>query len=398
MRAYLELLRRHPIVARLSAIQFVAYLGTWFSMVAVYVLMTRLGASPMLISWVAIMSFLPGILQAPIVGVIIDRMPFKPLMLTLLVVELVATAGLLFIDSLALAWLLLTLLFLRMGAASFYFTAEMSLLPQLLDSLALKQANELHSMIWAITYTVGMALGGVVVEFWGVSTAIVVDLLFFVVAISLFASIDVRIPKAPQIGSFVTQIIDGARYILHDKKVRYLLFVHASVGLTAYDALVALLADVLYKETIAVALSIGLVNAIRAIGLTLGPLLVGRYIRKTNLDIVMALQGVSILFWALMQPYFYPSLIAVFLVGFLTTSIWSLSYAMLQEATDHAYLGRVMSYNEMTFMSMSVLGSFLVGALFEYAHFTLPQTTAVLGALFLGMSLYYRRHKALFVG
>ena len=394
---HIKLLREHKLVRRLSTIQLIAYLGTWFSTVAVYVLMSNLGASPMLIALIAIMNFLPGIIQAPIAGAIIDKISFKPLMLSLLVVELVATAGLLYIDTIELAWLLLSLVFIRMSAASFYFTSEMSLMPQVLTPDELKTTNELHSIIWSFTYTAGMALGGFIVDLYGVKTAILIDILMFTIAIVIFIGVRVDVIIEKSTHNLWKQIVDGVVYLKNNKLVLYLIFLHASVGLTAYDALVTLLADYQYKGAISIALAIGLINSVRAFGLTMGPFFIGRYINKNNLDFVMFMQAFFIIVWGFLQFNFWLSLIGVFFTGLLTTSIWSLSYAMLQAQTDKAYLGRVMSYNEMGFMTLSVFGSFLIGFLFENFGIELKYITFILGGLFMGMALYYRVIKKYYI-
>lgn len=393
MQRYLTLLKTQPIVRTLASIQLIGYLGTWFSMVAIYVLMSKLGATPTQIALVAIMSFLPGVIQAPIAGAIIDRFSFKPLMLLLLSVELIATFFILFIDSIEWVWVLLFLLFIRMSAGSFYFTAEMSLMPQVVQGEQLKTANDLHSMIWALTYTAGMALGGVVVDFWGVEVAIILDVLLFAICLVIFSQVTINLSTTKSDLPLLAQIIDGVRYLKTHKKVIYLLILHSSVGLTAYDALVALLAEYAYKEIISIALAIGSINAVRATGLFIGPIIVGRYITKDNLDVVMFLQAFFILLWGVTQPYYYLSLAAVFFTGFLTTSIWSLTYAMLQEETDKRYLGRIISYNEMGFMLMSAASSFLIGFLFEKMGFSLVHITYILALLFAVMALYYRRIK-----
>ena len=387
---HLKLLREHRLVRQLSTIQLIAYLGTWFSTVAVYVLMSKLGANPMLIALIAVMNFLPGIIQAPIAGAIIDKISFKPLMLSLLFVELFATAGLLYIDRIELAWLLLALVFIRMSASSFYFTSEMSLMPQVLTADELKTTNELHSVIWSFTYTAGMALGGFIVDLYGVRTAIIIDIIMFAIAIAIFIGVRVDVVIEKSTDKLLKQVGDGIRYLKENKLVVYLIILHASVGLTAYDALVTLLADYQYKGVISIALAIGLINSVRALGLTMGPFFVGKYINKNNLDFVMFMQAFFIILWGFLQFDFWLSLIGVFFTGFLTTSIWSLSYAMLQAQTDKAYLGRVMSYNEMGFMSLSVFGSFLIGFLYEDFGVELKYITFTLGGLFLLMAWYYR--------
>ena len=76
---YLDTLK-HPIVARLTLIQFISYFGTWFSQVAIASMLVAYGASEMAIAYVFMMNMLPPILLAPISGWIIDKIEFKKLM------------------------------------------------------------------------------------------------------------------------------------------------------------------------------------------------------------------------------------------------------------------------------------------------------------------------------
>ena len=182
---YWNFLKSEPIVFRLTIIQLLTFFGAWFTNVAIYTLLVKLGASAFIISITAAIHFLPAVIQAPFIGSLIDRLAPKPLFLTLLVVEIVATSIILYIDSLQLVWLLLLLLFIRISAASFYVTAEMSLLPKLVSGEKLKVANELQSVVWSFSYTAGMAISGVVVYLWGTDVAIIIDVCLFITAFFL---------------------------------------------------------------------------------------------------------------------------------------------------------------------------------------------------------------------
>ncbi len=107
-------------------------------------------------------------------------------MLTLLSTELLMTLLFLTIDDKSELWLLMIFIFIRMGSASMFFSTEMSLLPKLVSGKALQKANEIHSIIWSFTYAAGMGVGGIIVNIWGVKTAIIIDSLFFVAAIIIF--------------------------------------------------------------------------------------------------------------------------------------------------------------------------------------------------------------------
>lgn len=121
-------------------------------------------------------------LLAPISGAIIDRIDTKKFMLWLMAIEIV-TVFLLFIDSLEYIWVLLALIFIRMGVGSIYFQTEMSLLPKLLDNEDLKIANEIHSIIWSISYALGMAVSGFYIHYFGTTSAFIADMVIYMIGL-----------------------------------------------------------------------------------------------------------------------------------------------------------------------------------------------------------------------
>jgi len=210
---YRELFRTHKVVRQLSAVQFIAYFGAWFSNVAIYSMMVSFGASPFLIATVAAMHLIPGVVLSPFSGFIVDRFPVKKLMLVLLSVELSMTLCFMMIDSLSDTWLLLLLLFIRMGSASIFFTTEMTLLPKLVNGVALVKANEVHSIIWSFTFTAGMALGGVIVSIFGVKISFLIDGMFFVIAILILTKIHFEVEVEKVHKNIVNSIKDGIIYL-----------------------------------------------------------------------------------------------------------------------------------------------------------------------------------------
>lgn len=384
---YRNLFETYPLVRQLSIIQFIIYFGAWFSNVAIYSMLVEFGASAFMISLVAAAHLMPAILQAPISGAIIDKVKIKPLMTTLILVEIVMTAGLFLINELNDIELLIAIIFFRMAASSFFFTIEMSLFPKILSGIALQKTNEIHSIIWSFTYAFGMAVSGVVVDNFGPKFAFGLDLLFFVFAFVYFINIKLDIEFEKTGEKFTQMIKDGLQYLKSNKKIIHLILLHCSVGLTAFDALVTLLADYNYKEIIAVPLAIGITNAVRAFALMVGPFLVSRFVNKDNLFWILVGQGLAVMLWAVLQFDFYFSLIAMIFVGLFTTTIWSYTYALLQEATDQKYLGRVIAYNDMIFMVSNILTTFFIGVA---ASFDVPLwfITFVLGLAFVGVGFY----------
>ncbi|MDN5105493.1 MFS transporter [Aliarcobacter butzleri] len=389
MKQYILFLKENKIIRDLSLVNFISSFGAWFSTVAIYTMVVEFGSTELAISIVTAMHFIPAIIIAPLSGAIIDRVRIKPLMISLLFVELLMTIMFLTINDLSHLWILLIFIFIRMSAASMYFSTEMSLLAKLLDGKNLQTANEINSIVWSFTYAVGMATSGFIVNLYGVKTAIMVDVFIFVLAIIVFLQIKLNIEHKKVTEKIFELMKDGFLYIKNNKVILHLIFLHASVGLTSYDALITILAKNQYKELIAVPLAIGLSNAVRAVALMIGPLFLNKIINKENLHYLLVFQGVTIILWALTQDNFYLSLVSLFLVGLSTAFLWSYTYSLLQNSCDNKYIGRVISYNDMFFMLSNVCTTMFIGFM---AHITTTQViTVCLGVAFLLFAYYYTK-------
>jgi len=379
---------KHPVVARLSLIQLISYFGTWFSQVAIFSMIVSFGADEITIALTAAMAMLPAVLLAPLIGILIDRIDFKKLMLVLLFIEIMATIGFIFINSLAYVWILMLLIFIRSAAASMLFSAEMALFPKLIKGKMLKNTNEIHSIIWSFTYAAGMAVGGIVTYYIGFDAAFIIDAFLYTTALLLLLELKLNLEKVIHIGSNLQMIKEGFFYLKSNMKLLHLIILHAAIGLTSFDALVTLLADHRYKEFIAVPLSIGLMNATRALGLMIGPFFIGKIISKENLHWFFILQGSAILVWSLLEYNFYLALFSLFVTGFFITTLWSYTYLLIQEETEKQYMGRVIGYNDMFFMLSNVTTALFIGYAAK-GGFSLETVTAVLGMGFLLFAFYY---------
>ena len=386
---YRKLFLEHKIIRDLSLVQFIAYFGAWFSNVAIYTMLVNFGSSEMAISVVTAMHFLPAILIAPFSGAIIDRVKIKPLMITLLATELLMTILFLTIDDKSELWLLMIFIFVRMSAASMFFSTEMSLLAKLLRGKPLQMANEIHSIIWSFTYAFGMAISGFVVNSYGIKAAFVIDAFIFFIALVIFIKIDFVVKASITSDKILQLIKDGFIYIKSNKIILHLIFLHSCVGITSFDALITILAKNEYKYIISVPLAIGISNATRAVALMFGPMLISKYVTKENLHYLLVLQGLSIILWGFMQSNFYISLIALFTVGLSTTTLWSFTYALLQDNCDERYIGRVISYNDMFFMLSCVVTTLFIGLMASLTSVDI--ITILLGLGFLAFAFYYTR-------
>jgi len=389
MKAYVQLLKSNEILRRLSTIQLIAYFGAWFSNVAIYTLLIEMHASAAIVAFVAMLHFLAGVIQAPFSGSIIDSVKPKFLMLLLICVEIIATFCLVFIHQVSDLWLLYLLIFCKMAAASFYFTTEMSLLPKILDGDKLQKANELHSVIWSFSYTLGMAVSGFVVYYLGVKVAFILDAFMFVLGFMMLYSLKIEVDIIHSSENLLEMMQGTFKYLKQNPLAIHLMFLHAFIGLTAFDALVALMVDNYYANIIAASLALGLLNSARAIGLVIGPLFIGKWVNNARLTYVFVAQGFAVLLWAYMMHNFYLSLLASLFVGLFTTTLWSYTYTLLQKNIDEKYYGRVVAYNDMLFLSSAAFTSFMIGFLATH-RFSLESITSILALGFFFGALYVR--------
>jgi len=389
MNEYYKLLMSEPILKRLSAIQLIAYFGAWFSNIAIYTLLLELNVSVEVIAFTAMLHFLAGVIQAPFSGSIIDTLRPKNLMLSLIAVEVFSTLFLVFVNDINDLCLLYTLIFFKMAAASFYFTTEMSLLPKILNGKKLQTANEIHSIIWSLSYTFGMALSGFVVYWLGVKTAFILDAFLFMVGFVLLYQLEIKVEFIKSSENLYEMMRDTFRYLKRFPHAVHLMLVHSFVGLTAFDALVALMVDKYYASVIATSLALGLVHASRAIGLVVGPILFAKYINKNKKIIyIFIFQGLAVWLWAMLMKDFYLSLLASVVVGLFTTTLWSYTYTLLQKNIEQKYYGRIVAYNDMLFLSSAAFTSYVIGLLASNG-FSLEFITFLIGVGFMVGALYF---------
>ena len=388
MDKYLSLLKSEPILLRLSTIQLIAYFGAWFSNVAIYTLLLSFEVDPKIIAFVAMLHYLAGVFQAPFTGAIIDRVKPKILMLILILLELISTLLLLSINDISMVWFLYIIIFVKMASASFYFTTEMSLLPKILPTNHLQLANELHSIIWSFSYTLGMAISGFVVYMLGVDVAFLIDAMMFFIAFILLYTLELEVVIQKTHETLLEMMKDSFAYLKRTPQAFHLMIAHSFVGLTAFDALVALMVERYYSSILAVSLAIGLIHASRALGLVVGPILLGSWISNKNIIKLFIAQAVAVWFWALLMHNFYLSLFASFMVGFFTTTLWSYTYTLLQKNIKEKYYGRIVAYNDMFFLSVAGLNSYLIGY-FASKGLSLELITVMIGIGFVFGGVYF---------
>lgn len=388
MKKYYALFCYKPNLRVLSSIQFICYFGMWFSHTGIFTLLIDMSAPVWAITLAAAMAFIPNVILAPINGVIVDKFNPKKLMMLMLFIEVITVFMLVFIDDITLLWLLFVIIFVRMGVGVVYFQTEMSLLPSLMNKKNLKLANEIHSIIWAVSYTAGMGLAGIFIYYFGVKASFLFDFGLYIIGMILLTKL-----KAPEVIKVTSQNIfkmmkEGLIYIKANKTLMHIIFLHAFVGVTAYDNLIALMAKYEYKEIMSISLVIGFMNMTRAISLVIGPMILSKFINNKTLIWLFIGEFLGIGLWALLQFDYYLGLIGLLAAGFCTSTLWSYTFTMLQNNCDKSFYGRAIAYKDMVYYLVSATISFMIGILYE-SGISLAMITFLMALIFLFGAFYY---------
>ena len=386
--SYRQILLENKTLAILSLVQFISYFAARFSSVGIFTMLISFDASAFSISLMTAMYFLPAIFIAPFGGSLSDLISYKKLMMYSLFVEAIMTIGFLGVGSIDDMWMLGVLLFIRMSSASIFFITNMSVISQIVDDKILIKANEIHSIIWSVTFVLGVAFGGIIVDELGIWASFVVDAGLFFIAMLVLTKIQFNIVQVKVTTKIWKTIKDGLSYIKQNKLIIHLIIIHSVIGVSVFDALVTLLADEVYQYIIAVPLAIGLTNGVRGIGLMIGPMLLSNYTNKKSIFYVFIVQGVSIILWAFIQFDFYYSLVGMLLTGLFTTTLWSYTYTLLQKNTKKSFRGRVFAYNEMVFMLSSILTTMFIGI--AHSYISLFLISVILGVVFILSAFYFK--------
>lgn len=414
MKNYIELLKENKTFRILIIVQFITYFGAWFSQIGVYTMLIEFDFSHFdwtffnttynhesvkkwVISFSTIFAFLPTIFLAPASGIIIDSFKSKNLLLFAITVELFSVLFLLYIKDASYIFLLFILIFIRLAVASLYFQTQMSLIAGIFDRDKLKLANELYSLIWAVSYTAGMATAGMFIHYFGVYAAFTLDCVLFWVGMVLLCFVSFEVKNNKFYFKNINKMAkEGLSYIIKNKKIMHLILLHAFIGLTAYDTLVNFLAGYDYfnkvyffKEVLSAALIIGFINAVRAISLIIGPIVLTKYVNNKTMFYFFLAQGFGIIIWALLQFNFWISFIGLIFAGFFTNMIWSYTYTAIQSVCEEEYYGRVIAYVDMVFMTFSLFITIITGWLFDNGVSTFS-ITIMMGICFIIGAFYWK--------
>jgi MFS family permease len=384
-RASASLLRRNRDFRRVYVASMISLGGDWFLLVALFGLVLHLTNSGIAVALLLAAQDLTYFIVSPFVGVLVDRLDRRRLMVAADLARACLCVGFLFLRSSDVVWIAYLLLGVMACFSATFEPASQAALPNLVESEDLATANALSGSLWGTMLAVGAALGGLVTAALGRDAAIVIDAGSFVVSAALIVGIHRSFSEertGQEHASLREATIETVRYARRDHRVLALLAVKFGWGIAGGVLVVIplLATDVFHAGE----KGIGFLLAARGVGALIGPF-VGRSALGprdkrifTVIGIALAVFGAGYLLLGVV-PGLLLALPAVAIAHIGGGAQWMLSSYGLQKIVPDHIRGRIFAFDGMLVTLTFGLSALLTGWLADTFS---PRVTAMgMGAL-----------------
>src|SRR5438045_6042478 len=164
-------------------------MGDWFDTIAVYTIALKLTGSSRSVALIMVARFLPTVVLGPGAGVVADRFSRRSIIVAADIMRAIVVLGFLFVRRPDQMWLVYLLTVLQLAFSAFFEPAKTAAIPSIVSDRELLPANAISSVTWSAMLTLGAALGGLVVGWFGTNAAVVLDSFSFIASVGLIASV-----------------------------------------------------------------------------------------------------------------------------------------------------------------------------------------------------------------
>ncbi|TSB45533.1 MFS transporter [Alkalicoccobacillus porphyridii] len=350
---------------------FLGNFGFQIYSIVIPLLIYEMTQSPLAMSGMRIMEFLPNVLLGMVAGVIVDRMHRKKIMLITVGLQWLAVTCILFllITQMVAMWSLFLLGFLFSSSGYFKANATHSALPQIVRREQLTEANSKMGFTDTLVRTIGPGVAGALIaisSFTGTLTVQFVCMTLVVLTVC-FIHISPAPPRPKSIG-FIADMKEGIHELFQNKTL-----LTPTVAVIFQNFASSMVMGVLIFFSVdqlgSSEADVGLMISLGGIGGLLGALLVkrlslrisrGKLYTYTQLGEVM---GYAIL---LIAQAWWMIGISLAIRTFAITISNILYFSIRQEFTPNHLLGRVAGTSSMMMKLATPLGLFAAGLWAEY--------------------------------
>ena len=384
-------------------------IGDQFDLIAFPWLVLMVTGDPLAVGIVISVGSIPTLFFMLVGGSLADRYSPRRIMLlsNAMRIVLVASLATLVLMGLTNLWLIYLFALLKGIADSFYYPANLAILPHVVPVGLLRQSNAVVHTTTELSGLIGPALAGSLIAFFsdGASSAsgydrVGIGLAFAVVAVALLASSLMLFPlrinesgtssgsKDTEESSVLSSIAQGIRHVRTDGAMLAVFLLIAGVELLIEGPVsvgIPVLSEMRFAEG---ALALGVIASAYAGGSVLGAVLAGalptpRHRLGPILIAIFAVSGMLMMPFGLLNSMLSAVGLAL-AIGVLGGYIDILLTSWLQVRTPRVMLGRVMSLLTVTAVGFSPLSVAAAGALIKIS---IEWTFIISGALMATFSI-----------
>ena len=391
---YLSLLKQNSAFRNLWYGQVISELGNWVNSIALYALILQLTGSGMAMAAAMMAKLLPMVIISPFAGVVIDRIDRKKVLIASDILRFFTVLGFLIVDSREDLWIVYTLTLFEVALTGFFEPARSAILPSIVEKNHLVTANALSGSTWSIMLTLGAALGGFVVSFFGIKTAFILDALTYLLSAWFIIKISYpntkykeRIKK--QNSSGIKGLVEGLRYLISHPTVLVFTLLKSGMAIKGgIMTLIPLFASRLWSDPAAVSMAVGILFSSRGIGSAIGPVLIRKWLGESPKILKVAilaaffLGSFAILVFSFSKNIWTASL-SIGLSGMSGSIVWVFSTALIHLEADRKFLGRIFGI-EMALLTLIMgISNGLVGVTIDKLQITIQSVILWMSGIYM---------------
>ena len=343
----------------------ISSLGMWAQRVGVGWLSWELSHSATWVGLVSLGQFLPLIFLAPLFGGLLDRSdPKRYAVVTNSLLTVIA--GVLWVVMVLHAMTIerLCVLSVLLGIAnSAYHPVRLSLVNEVAPPGRLAEAIATNSILYNLTRSVGPALAGVTIAWFGAAGTFAANAISYAAIIGALAIIDIRVVERPPSRGFVRDIVDGMHYVGGHGLIRELMLLSLVTSTLTRGPLELLpaFAGGLYQRG---STGLAVLTTLSGVGAILGGVLLSRagnadwlgvMARRSAMTLGMVVVALGL------APGFWSGAAAVFVLGVCGVISGVGLQVLLQKSISETFRGRVLGLWGMCNVAGPGVGGAIIG-------------------------------------
>ena len=356
----------------------------WMQRVTIGWIAWDLTSSATFVGFIAFVNFAPAMVTGPLFGVLVDRMRITQVAkLTQILLLIISLGFYLFFTIGILDEILLSFLsFLSGLVTSAHNPVRLSLAPRLVDRASVASVVSIVAINFNLARLTGPAIGGWLIAGWGISTALLVQTVFylpFIFAISLLRPRE-RSSSIINNEPFIAAFQNGVEYALANALIRQAFLVTALYAFLIRGTLEILpvIADGVFSRG---ATGLGLLTSSAGFGALIAGVIKAftpsQLVRELpKFALASALLGIALLPLVGLSTSWSLTLLCISYLGFAGTLAGISVQTAIQIDLDDDFRGRVMSLWTMVSIGATATGAIILGGLADHIGISLAFSLA----------------------